>query len=155
MTGALSKIDIVGRWNLTLKEKWQDGPNTFLGLMSSGFQNLFIVTGPGSPTVLTDMIVAIEYDVKWVAEWIAHLIGVSAAYIEAAASAEEKWRDQVSKAAEETLYTQAKSWYLAVNIPGNRAVFIPYVGGVPTYQKICDEVATAGYRGFNIREPSN
>lgn len=155
MTGALGKIDIVGWGGLTLKEKWRDGPSTFLGLMSAGFPNLFIVTGPGSPSVLANVIVAIEDNVKWIAECITHLVGVGAEYIEADASAEGKWMEQVSKAAEGTLYTQAKSWYLGVNIPGKRAVFMPYVGGVPTYQKICDEVAAAGYRGFNIGERSN
>ncbi|MER9390423.1 NAD(P)/FAD-dependent oxidoreductase [Mesorhizobium sp. M0435] len=150
ITGALSKIDIVGRQGLTLKEKWRDGPNTYLGLMSSGFPNLFIVTGPGSPSVLTNVIVAIEDNGRWIADCLAHLVEADAEYIEATASAEETWMDQVREAAEGTLYTQAKSWYLGVNIPGKPAVFMPYVGGVPTYQKICDEVAAAGYRGFSI-----
>ncbi|WP_281409068.1 NAD(P)/FAD-dependent oxidoreductase [Mesorhizobium sp. SARCC-RB16n] len=150
MTGALSKIDIVGRQGLTLKEKWRDGPNTFLGLMSAGFPNLFIVTGPGSPSVLTNVIVAIEDNVQWIARCIAHLIEVDGRYIEATQSAEEQWMEQVRKVAEGTLYTQAKSWYLGVNIPGKPAVFMPYVGGLPTYQQICDEVAVDGYRGFSI-----
>ncbi|WP_352902235.1 NAD(P)/FAD-dependent oxidoreductase [Mesorhizobium sp. M1340] len=154
MTGALSKIDIVGREGLTLREKWRDGPNTFLGLMSSGFPNLFIVTGPGSPSVLTNVIVAIEDNVEWIADCIAHLLDVHADYIEATASAEETWMEQVRQAAEGTLYTQAKSWYLGVNIPGKPAVFMPYVGGVPAYQRICEEVAASGYKGFSIGTPT-
>ncbi|MFD1984318.1 flavin-containing monooxygenase [Mesorhizobium newzealandense] len=155
MTGALNKIDIVGRQGLTLKEKWRDGPNTFLGLMSAGFPNLFIVTGPGSPSVLTNVIVAIEDNVEWIAECIAHLVDVDADYIEATASGEETWMEQVRQAAEGTLYTQAKSWYLGVNIPGKPAVFMPYVGGVPAYQRVCQEVAADGYKGFTISTRSN
>ncbi|MER8950768.1 NAD(P)/FAD-dependent oxidoreductase [Mesorhizobium sp. M0809] len=155
ITGALNKIEIVGRQGLALTEKWRDGPKTFLGLMSTGFPNLFIVTGPGSPSVLTNVIVAIEDNVKWIAECIAYLIDVDAEYIEATASAEETWMEQVRKTAEGTLYIQAKSWYLGVNVPGKPAVFMPYVGGLPTYQKICDDVANEGYRGFSIGKRPN
>ncbi|OBP77876.1 flavin-containing monooxygenase [Mesorhizobium loti] len=150
ITGALSKIDIVGRHGLSLREKWRDGPNTFLGLMSSGFPNLFVVTGPGSPSVLTNVIVAIEDNVEWIASCIVHLLKVDGEYIEATSSAEETWMEQVQKAVEGTLYPQAKSWYLGANIAGKRAVFLPYVGGLPTYQRICDEVAAMGYSGFKI-----
>ncbi|WP_353024099.1 NAD(P)/FAD-dependent oxidoreductase [Mesorhizobium sp. M0998] len=155
ITGALNKIEIVGRQGLALTEKWRDGPKTFLGLMSTGFPNLFIVTGPGSPSVLTNVIVAIEDNVKWIAECIAYLIDVDAEYIEATASAEETWMEEVRKTAEGTLYIQAKSWYLGVNVPGKPAVFMPYVGGLPTYQKICDDVANEGYRGFSIGKRPN
>lgn len=150
ITGALSKIEIVGRQALTLKDKWRDGPNTYLGLMTSGFPNLFIVTGPGSPSVLTNVIVAIEDNVKWIADCLAYLKTRGAETMEATASAEEGWMEYVGQAAEGTLYTKAKSWYLGVNVPGKPAVFMPYVGGVPTYQKICEEVAADRYRGFVI-----
>lgn len=150
MTGALSKMEIVGRAGLTLKEKWRDGPNTLLGLMSSGFPNLFIVTGPGSPSVLTNVIVAIEDNVKWIAECIGHMLAVDAESIEANAPAEEDWMDQVRRLAEGTLYTQARSWYLGANVPGKPAVFMPYIGGLPKYQEICDQVAADGYQGFDI-----
>lgn len=150
MTGALSKIDIVGRLGLTLKEKWRDGPNTYLGLMSSGFPNLFIVTGPGSPSVLTNVIVAIEDNVEWIADCIEHLIDINADSIDADAEAEATWMEKVRQAAEGTLYVQAKSWYLGVNIPGKPAVFMPYVGGVPAYQQICEGVAADDYRGFIV-----
>lgn len=154
ITGALSKIDIVGRQGLTLNEKWRDGPNTLLGLMSAGFPNMFIVTGPGSPSVLTNVIVAIEDNVEWISECISHLIDVNADYIEAKAPAEETWMQRVQEAAEGTLYTRAKSWYLGVNVPGKPAVFMPYVGGMPKYQKICDQVAADAYKGFSIRTRS-
>ncbi|WP_348630786.1 NAD(P)/FAD-dependent oxidoreductase [Mesorhizobium sp. M4B.F.Ca.ET.211.01.1.1] len=150
ITGALSKIDIVGRQALTLKEKWQDGPNTYLGLMTSGFPNLFIVTGPGSPSVLTNVIVAIEDNVNWIAGCLAYLMTRDAQTIEAMASAEQGWIEHVGQAAEGTLYTKAKSWYLGVNVLGKPAVFMPYVGGVPAYQKICEEVEADSYRGFDI-----
>lgn len=150
ITGALSKINIVGRYGLTLAEKWRYGPNTLLGLMTSGFPNLFIVTGPGSPSVLTNVIVAIEDNVEWISNCIAHLVDANAKYIEATSPAEETWMQQVSKAAEGTLYPEAKSWYLGVNIPGKPAVFMPYVGGLPAYQRICEEVAAGGYKGFQI-----
>ncbi|KUM26649.1 cyclohexanone monooxygenase [Mesorhizobium loti] len=150
MTGALSKIDIVGRQALPLKEKWRDGPNTYLGLMTAGFPNLFIVTGPGSPSVLTNVIVAIEDNVEWIADCIEHLVDIDADYIEAEAAAEKTWMEQVRQAAEGTLYVHAKSWYLGVNIPGKPAVFMPYVGGVPIYQKICEGVAADEYRGFIV-----
>ncbi|WP_352958887.1 NAD(P)/FAD-dependent oxidoreductase [Mesorhizobium sp. M1393] len=150
MTGALSKIDIVGRQGLTLREKWKDGPNTFLGLMTSGFPNLFIVTGPGSPSVMTNVIVAIEDNVKWIADCLADMIGLGAKYIEATSAAEENWMNRVREAAEGTLYPKARSWYLGVNIPGKPAVFMPYVGGIPAYQSFCDEVAANGYEGFQI-----
>ncbi|MER8440099.1 NAD(P)/FAD-dependent oxidoreductase [Mesorhizobium sp. M1312] len=153
ITGALNKIDIIGRQGLTLGEKWRHGPKTFLGLMTSGFPNLFIVTGPGSPSVLTNVIVAIEDNVKWIAECIENLAAVGAEFIEATQSAEELWMEHVGQAADETLYTRAKSWYLGVNVPGKQPVFMPYIGGLPNYQKLCEEVAAEGYKGFSIGTP--
>lgn len=150
MTGAISKIDIVGRRGLNLKEKWLNGPNTLLGLMTAGFPNLFIVTGPGSPSVLTNMIPSIEDNVQWIADCISHISEEGADFIEATGPAEETWMGEVRKAAEGTLFVQAKSWYLGVNIPGKPAVFMPYAGGMPAYQRICEEVAADGYRGFAI-----
>ncbi|MDX8529174.1 NAD(P)/FAD-dependent oxidoreductase [Mesorhizobium sp. MSK_1335] len=151
ITGALNKINIVGRYGRKLAEKWQYGPNTLLGMMSSGFPNLFIITGPGSPSVLTNVVVAIEDNVEWISKCIAHLVETNADYIDATALAEETWMRQVREAAQGTLYPEAKSWYLGMNIPGKPAVFMPYVGGLPAYQRICEEVAAEGYKGFQIR----
>jgi len=150
MTGALGRIDIRGRGGLALKEKWADGPRTYLGLMSAGFPNLFMVTGPGSPSVLSNMIVSIEQHVDWITDCIEHLNGRQLAVMEATAEAEDAWVAHVNEVADTTLYPQASSWYLGANIPGKPRVFMPYVGGVGPYREKCDEVASRGYEGFAL-----
>jgi cyclohexanone monooxygenase len=121
MTGALDKIDIRGRGGARLKDAWSAGPRTYLGLMVAGFPNLFLVTGPGSPSVLCNMAVAIEQHV----EWVAH----------------------VNEVANATVYPLANSWYLGANVPGKPRVFMPYIGGFPVYRDKCNEVAAKGYEG--------
>jgi cyclohexanone monooxygenase len=148
MTGSVAKIDIVGREGQTLKQKWAEGPKTYLGLMSAGFPNLFIITGPGSPSVLSNMIVSIEQHVDWITDCIAHLRARGFDAIEAQPQAEEKWVAHVNEVAHTTLYPQANSWYMGANIPGKPQVFMPYIGGVGAYRRICDEVAAKGYEGF-------
>ncbi|MGX1321087.1 cyclohexanone monooxygenase [Bradyrhizobium sp. USDA 377] len=148
MTGSVAKIDIRGRGGQMLNGKWAEGPKTYLGLMSAGFPNLFIITGPGSPSVLSNMMVSIEQHVDWIADCLTHMRERGLATIEAGRDAEEKWVAHVNEVAEGTLYPQANSWYMGANIPGKPRIFMPYIGGVGTYRRICDEVAAKGYDGF-------
>ncbi len=152
VTGALARIDIRGRGGDALKEKWEAGPRTYLGLAVAGFPNLFIVTGPGSPSVLTNVVVAIEQHVGWVADCIGFMEKRGIAVIEADEDAENDWVAEVNTVADRTLFPRAASWYMGANIPGKPRVFLPYVGGLHNYVRICDEVAAEGYRGFRLRQ---
>jgi cation diffusion facilitator CzcD-associated flavoprotein CzcO len=148
MTGALLKIDIRGRDGLALSEKWSAGPRTYLGLGVAGFPNLFTITGPGSPSVLTNMLPTIEQHVDWIADSIAYLRARNFGRIEPSLAAEEEWVAHVGEAAGRTLRYTCGSWYLGVNIPGKPRVFMPYIGGFPKYIQKCNEVAAGGYEGF-------
>jgi cyclohexanone monooxygenase len=148
MTGSVAKIDIRGRGGMTLNQKWAEGPKTYLGLMSEGFPDLFMITGPGSPSVLSNMLVSIEQHVDWISDCIAFMRERGHTIIEATTDAEEQWVAHVNEVAQMTLYPQASSWYMGANIPGKPRVFMPYIGGVGAYRRICDEVAAKGYRGF-------
>jgi cyclohexanone monooxygenase len=148
MTGSVAKIDISGRGGRTLNQKWAEGPKTYLGLMSEGFPNLFIITGPGSPSVLSNMIVSIEQHVDWITDAIAFMRNRGFEAMEANQEAEDKWVAHVNEVAQLTLYPQANSWYMGANIPGKPRIFMPYIGGVGVYRRICDEVAAKGYEGF-------
>ena len=148
MTGSVAKIDIRGRDGQTLNQKWAEGPKTYLGLMSAGFPNLFIITGPGSPSVLSNMIVSIEQHVDWIADCIAYLRDRGLEVMEASQEAEDKWVAHVNEVAHGTLYPQANSWYMGANIPGKPQIFMPYIGGVGAYRQICNDVAAKGYEGF-------
>jgi cyclohexanone monooxygenase len=150
MTGSVAKIDITGRDGLTLNRKWAEGPKTYLGLMSAGFPNLFIITGPGSPSVLSNMIVSIEQHVDWISDCIAYMRDHGFDSLEAEKDAEDKWVAHVNEVAFSTLYPQANSWYMGANIPGKPRIFMPYIGGVGPYRQICNEVAAKGYEGFAI-----
>jgi len=148
MTGALLKIDIRGKGGLSLREKWREGPRTFLGLSVAGFPNLFAITGPGSPSVLTNMLPTIEQHVDWIAGTLGYLRERGLARIEASPQAEAEWGEHVGDLAGRTLRYTCGSWYLGVNIPGKPRVFMPYIGGFPRYIEKCDEVAAKGYEGF-------
>jgi cyclohexanone monooxygenase len=148
MTGSVAKIDIRGRGGMTLNQKWAEGPKTYLGLMSEGFPDLFMITGPGSPSVLSNMLVSIEQHVDWISDCIAFMRERGHTIIEATTDAEEQWVAHVNEVAQMTLYPRANSWYMGANIPGKPRIFMPYIGGVGTYRRICDEVAAKGYRGF-------
>jgi cyclohexanone monooxygenase len=148
MTGSVAKIDIRGRDGQTLNQKWAEGPKTYLGLMSAGFPNLFIITGPGSPSVLSNMMVSIEQHVDWIADCIAYMRGRGLEVMEASKEAEDKWVAHVNEVAHSTLYPQANSWYMGANIPGKPQIFMPYIGGVGAYRQICNGVAAKGYEGF-------
>ena len=148
MTGSVAKIDIVGREGRTLNQKWAEGPKTYLGLMTTGFPNLFIITGPGSPSVLSNMIVSIEQHVDWIADVVGAMRDRKLDTMEAEQDAEDKWVAHVNEVAYTTLYPQADSWYMGANIPGKPRIFMPYIGGVGPYRQICNEVAARGYEGF-------
>jgi cyclohexanone monooxygenase len=148
MTGSVAKIDIRGRNGQTLNQKWAEGPKTYLGLMSAGFPNLFIITGPGSPSVLSNMIVSIEQHVDWIADCIGYMRDRGLISMEAKKDAEENWVAHVNEVAHTTLYPQANSWYMGANIPGKPQIFMPYIGGVGVYRQICNDVAAKGYEGF-------
>ncbi len=151
MTGALVSVDIEGRDGVTLKQKWADGPTTYLGLTSVGFPNLFTVTGPGSPSVLSNMMVSIEQHVDWITDTLVDLREQGYAVIEPTQTAESGWVQHVNDCADITLYPTANSWYMGANVPGKPRVFLPYVGGVDGYRQACDEVVEAGYLGFELR----
>jgi cyclohexanone monooxygenase len=150
MTGALREIDVRTSEGAVLREHWHGGPLTYLGLMVAGFPNMFVVTGPGSPGVKTQMIASIEQHVDWIADALAHLRHHGLDRIEASAEAEKNWVDHVNAVADSTLYPLANSWYVGANIPGKPRVFMPYVGGFDRYKKRCDEVAAKGYEGFTL-----
>ncbi len=151
MTGSLLGMNIRGLGGRSLEDKWTEGPKTYLGLQIAGFPNLFTITGPGSPSVLSNMPVSIEQHVEWIADCISHLRGKGLTRIEATEHAEEEWVEHVRVVASFTLFPQANSWYLGANIPGKKRVFMPYVAGVLPYRQRCDEVASKNYEGFELR----
>ncbi|WP_238015199.1 NAD(P)/FAD-dependent oxidoreductase [Dactylosporangium sp. AC04546] len=149
MTGALLSVDIRGRGGLSLREKWLSGPRTYLGLGVPGFPNLFTVTGPGSPSVLTNMMVSIHHHVNWIGDCLKYLQDHRIASIEASADAEVAWVEHVNEVADKTLYPSCNSWYLGANIPGKTRVFMPLLG-FPAYVQRCATVAANGYEGFDL-----
>jgi cation diffusion facilitator CzcD-associated flavoprotein CzcO len=153
MTGALDRIDIRGRRSLALKDKWRAGPRTFLGLTTAGFPNLFMITGPGSPSVLTNMLPSIEQHVEWIADCLAHLRRHDVGAIEPALAAEDAWVDHTNDMAALSLRSKADTWYIGANVAGKPRVFMPYIGGFPRYVARCNDVAAKGYEGF-ILEPA-
>ena len=150
MTGALTAIDIRGRGGIALREKWAEGPRSYLGVAVAGFPNLFTITGPSSPSVLSNMIVSIEQHVDWITDCIAHLRERGIGAIEATTEAEDGWVAHVEEAGNATLYPTADSWYMGSNVLGKPRVFMAYIGGVGVYRQLCDEVAAKGYEGFTL-----
>jgi cyclohexanone monooxygenase len=155
ITGAILNIDFRTSSGLSLADKWQAGPLTYLGLMTSGFPNLFMITGPGSPSVLSNVVVSIEQHVEWISDCIAHLSKNSIAQIEATQDAENNWVQHVNDLASATLFLNANSWYLGANVPGKPRVFMPYVGGVGRYREECTAIAESGYKGFEFKVNSS
>lgn len=149
MTGALLNVDIRGKGGQTLGEKWAAGPRTYLGLGTAGFPNLFTITGPGSPSVLTNMLPTIEQHVNWVSDLIAYMNEHGQACVEAELDAENAWVDHVNEIASYTLYPTCNSWYLGANVEGKPRVFMPHVG-FPPYVEKCNQVAANGYEGFAL-----
>ena len=151
MTGALGRIDIRGRGGLALKDKWKEGPRMYLGLATAGFPNLFTITGPGSPSVLSNMIPSIEQHADWIADLLDHARNERRPVVEATVEAEDGWVAHVKDAADRTLFPSCNSWYLGANVPGKPRVFMPYPR-MPAYVRRCDKVAANGYAGFTLDE---
>lgn len=150
ITGSYLRIDIRGRNGVELKEHWDAGPRTYLGLMVAGFPNMYMVTGPGSPSVLTNMLPSIEISVEWITEAIADMRAAKKRTCEARPEAEAKWIAHVNELADASLRSTVKSWYIGANIPGKPSVFMPYLGGQPAYLAKCKEVVANGYEGFDL-----
>ena len=150
MTGAIDRIDIRGVGGERIKDHWAEGPRTYLGLMVAGFPNMFTITGPGSPSVLTNMINSIEQHVEWITDCLCYLGAHQQTRLEASAAAEAAWCEHVRAAVTPTLLPQANSWYMGANVPGKPRMFMPYAGGLNTYTEICNQVAAKGYEGFVI-----
>ncbi len=153
MTGALVSVDTTGRDGVTLKQKWADGPVTYLGLATVGFPNFFTITGPGSPSVLSNMSVSIEQHVEWVADTLTDMRARGFDTIEPTPQAEAGWVQHVNDCADITLHPTANSWYMGANVPGKPRVFLPYIGGVDAYRAICEEVVATDYLGFELSGP--
>jgi cyclohexanone monooxygenase len=151
MTGALMAIDIRGRDGLSLRDKWHAGPRTYLGLTIAGFPNMFVIAGPGSPSVLSNVVHSIETHVDWLMKLMSRAKTDGVNTIEATPEHEGQWVAHVNDAANQTLYPVANSWYLGANIPGKPRVFMPYVAGVPAYRRIIEEVAAKDYEGLSLR----
>jgi cyclohexanone monooxygenase len=150
LTGPLEWLGIRGRGGLALKDAWREGPRTYLGVAVPGFPNLFTITGPGSPSVLSNMPVSIEQHVEWIGDCLAWLRGQRAEVIEVTEQAAAGWTDHVQQVASRTLHPKAASWYMGANIPGKPRIFLPYIGGVGTYRDHCAAVAASGYEGFTL-----
>lgn len=153
MTGPLLALNIVGVDGQNLKDSWAAGPRTYLGLQTVGFPNLFTITGPGSPSVLTNMPTAIEQHADWIANCIAHMREHDISRIEATPEATDKWVEHVNEAANATLLPMASSsWYLGANVPGKPRVFMPYAGGFAKYTSMCEHIAADNYAGFRLTQ---
>ncbi len=150
MTGALNSMDIRGKGGQSLREKWEHGPRTYLGLAVASFPNMFILAGPGSPSVLSNMVHSIELHVDWVTQCIDSLRAQGLTRIEAVQASEDQWVSHVNEIADKTLYPMANSWFLGANVPGKPRVFMPYVAGVPAYRKVVEEISAKGYDGFAL-----
>jgi cyclohexanone monooxygenase len=148
MTGSFDRIAITGRQGRTLAEKWQAGPRAYLGIASEGFPNLFMITGPGSPSVLASMIQAIEQHVDWLADCLGHMREIGAATVEPKLADEDAWVAHVNDVSTVSLRSTCSSWYVGTNIPGRPRVFMPYIGGFPVYVQKCNEVMNSGFDGF-------
>ncbi len=148
MTGALLRMDITGRDGFSLKEKWHAGPRSYLGIGVHGFPNLFTVTGPGSPSVLSNMLVSIEQHVDWMIDALKHMQANAFVTFEPEQDAEDNWVEHVNEVASATLFPKGGSWYLGANVKGKPRIFMPYAGGVGMYREVCDDVTKNNYRGF-------
>jgi cyclohexanone monooxygenase len=150
MTGSLLRMDVRGKGGVGLAEKWSAGPRTYLGIATAGFPNYFVITGPGSPSVIGNVIQGIEQHVEWLGELLAKAMAEGIIVIEADAGFEDRWVDHVNEAADATLFPRAESWYLGADVPGKPRVFMPYVAGAPAYRLICNDVRDKGYAGFHL-----
>ena len=154
MTGTLFNVDIRGRGDQALKKKWYAGPRTYLGLMSEAFPNMYMITGPGSPSVKSNMLTSIEQHVDFVTDSLIHMRKQGFQTMEPTRDAEDEWVDHVQETANRTLFPRANSWYMGANIPGKPRLFMPYIGGVGRYRRICDAKVAEGYTGFRFESAS-
>lgn len=152
MTGALMAIEIVGVDGVTLAERWADGPRTYMGLAISGFPNLFTITGPLSPGILANVVVAVELDAEWITTCLERLRDQGIHRVEAERDAEDAWVTHVADLASQTLYPRANSWWMGANVPGKPQTFMIYVAGLRVYHDKCEEIAAEGYEGFRLTE---
>lgn len=152
MTGALDAVDIRDRGGASLREKWAAGPVTYLGLAVAGFPNLFTLTGPGSSSVLSNMMVSIEQHADWVADAIETMRSEGVTTMEAEVAAEQEWTRHVGEAGDMTLYPKVDSWYVGSNVPGKPRVMYAYIGGVGAYREKCDQVAADNYECFTLTQ---
>ena len=150
LTGPLFALGIQGRGGKALADAWAEGPKTYLGLSVPDFPNLFTITGPGSPSVLSNMPVSIEQHVEWIGDCLAYLRGHDIETIEARPDATESWTEHVQQVAGHTLFPKAASWYMGANIPGKPRLFLPYIGGVGLYRDKCEAIAADGYEGYEL-----
>lgn len=150
MTGSLLRPEITGRNGRTLRRHWSAGPRTYLGLFVAGFPNMFIIAGPGSPSLLSNVLVSIEQHVDWLAELLGHMRDEGVDIVDAAPAAEERWVEHVNERAQQTLYPLAKSYYMGDEVPGKPRVFMPYSGGVRGYRRILETVTAKGYSGLEL-----
>jgi cyclohexanone monooxygenase len=155
ITGAIDQIDIRNHHGVSLRDKWKQGPRTYLGLMTHGFPNLLLITGPGSPSVLSNVIVSIEQHVDLIARILAQMQSDQTALVEPLLSYEDQWVTHLAALAAMTLFADAPSWYTGANIPGKTKVFVPYIGGVGTYRALCEDVICDDYRGFQFSNEVN
>ena len=151
VTGALIKMNLHGKGGQSLAEKWKEGPRAYLGLCTAGFPNLFMITGPGSPAILTNFPVCIEQNVEWIAGAMDRMRELNVGEIEASSEAEFEWVEKIVEAADKTLFPTVDSWYMNSNLPGKPRVFTAYFNGMNTYAEICEDVAKGGYTGFELR----
>ena len=152
MTGSLLRPEIVGRDGRTLREHWSAGPRTYLGLFTSGFPNFFVIAGPGSPSLLSNVLLSIEQHVDWLAGLLGHMRSRGADLVEATVEAEDRWVAHANERAAATLYPMATSYYLGDEMPGKPHVFMPYVGGVRGYRRILEKVEADGYDGLALEK---
>ena len=151
VTGTLNKLNLRGKGGVSLADKWQDGPRAYLGLCTAGFPNLFMITGPGSPGILTNFPGCIEQNVDWIADVMTHMRETNAVEIETSENTEAQWMQDITDVANTTLMTTVDSWYMNTNIPGKPRVFSAYFSGMHTYAEVCADVAANDYKGFEVR----
>lgn len=150
-TGPLLKFNIAGRNGVTLREKWSAGPCSYLGIAVNGFPNMFIIVGPGSPSLLSNVLLSSEEQIDWLADLFAYCRDHQIVEVEASRKAENEWVEHVNKRARETLYLQTPSYYLGAEMTGKPRVFMPYSGGVRGYRRILEKTAAKRYSGFELR----
>ncbi|GMO13215.1 flavin-containing monooxygenase [Bradyrhizobium sp. TM233] len=154
MTGAIRAVHpITGRGGKSLTDVWAQGPQTYLGLTVEGFPNFFMITGPGSPSVLSNMAVSIEQHVDWVVDRLAALRDAGFTTIEPTETAQAGWGRHMADCSMVTLHRLANTWYTGANVPGKVQGLMPYTGGVGPYRSICDEVVSRGMLGFKLTGP--